>query len=350
MRSINTLNPNTGTPLVSVLLPVYNVSEFIEECLQSILKQTFAAFEILIIDDCSTDETIDKIATISDERIRIFQKERNCGLVHSLNLGMQLARGTYIARMDGDDFCTTDRFEKQLAVLQKNRFVKACGCWLQMFGYSNKIIKHKQFHDEIMVEMIDHCAMSLGSVMFDKEWALGCRFDEQKLHFEDYDFWSKAAWSGQLYNIQEVLYYYRTHQKQVSTLYNDVQRQGDIDVRLQLLNRIAVDSNRFDQNILRNVMLQKSFFTVHEFVIFNNWVKFLQNENAILKVFNVRNFVLKLDDMKRRIVFAIFFTNAIVGIDKKWRKNALTKLSISDVWFVFKLKFREFLKINLNKL
>ena len=168
--------------LISVILPVFNVEKYIVECIASILNQTIQDYELLIIDDCSTDKTLEMVAGFSDNRIKIITKEKNSGLVDSLNLGMQLAKGKYIARMDGDDISVADRFEKQLQVLENDSNIKACGCWLQQFGIDNEIIKHKEFHHEIMVHMITSCAMSLGSTMFDREWALKFPFDESKKH------------------------------------------------------------------------------------------------------------------------------------------------------------------------
>ncbi|MHB1148702.1 MAG: glycosyltransferase family 2 protein, partial [Lutibacter sp.] len=88
-------------PLISVVLPVFNCANYIEEAINSILNQTFKDFELIIIDDASTDNTLIVIQKFTDARIKIITKEQNLGLVHSLNFGFEIAQGKYIARLDG---------------------------------------------------------------------------------------------------------------------------------------------------------------------------------------------------------------------------------------------------------
>lgn len=335
---------NAVIPLISVLLPVYNVERYISQCLQSILNQTIKDFEVLIIDDCSTDNTLGIIALIPDSRIKIVKKTHNKGLIDSLNLGIHLATGRYIARMDGDDISATDRFAKQLKILVNDSSIKACGCWLQMFGSSDAIIRHKQYHNEIMVEMLELCSMSLGSVMFEKQWASKYPFYVSKKHYEDYDFWSRSAWDGKLYNIQEVLYFYRAHENQVSNLHNQMQRLGDVEVRLNLFKKIGYDSIHYDDEILKNVMLRNRFFEPADFQLFSDWLKNLKQTNKEVKLYEIDQFNKKLNQIKRKIIFDLFFRKSNIGIDKNWRKKVFFKLDASDFLFVIKLKVREYFK------
>lgn len=107
-------------PKVSVILPVYNCDQYIFETIQSVLNQTFADFELLIVDDCSTDKTVAIIKQFDDDRIQLILKEKNTGYTDSLNYAVSIAKGQYIARMDGDDICVSTRFEKQVAFLEAN--------------------------------------------------------------------------------------------------------------------------------------------------------------------------------------------------------------------------------------
>ena len=84
-------------------MPTYNVAPFIKEAIESVLRQTYRNFELLVIDDCSTDETIEVVRGIKDSRIRVVQNERNLGLADNLNRGLALINSEYVARMDGDD-------------------------------------------------------------------------------------------------------------------------------------------------------------------------------------------------------------------------------------------------------
>jgi len=114
-------------PRIGVLMPVYNVAPYIKESIQSILDQSFSDFELLIIDDCSTDETFNIIQSFQDTRIKLIRNDVNKGLVYGLNLGLQLLQNDYIARMDGDDLCLPSRFEYQVRFMDENPDVVLCG-------------------------------------------------------------------------------------------------------------------------------------------------------------------------------------------------------------------------------
>ena len=104
----------TDFPLITVLMPVYNGERFLEEAIASVLCQTYSNFELLVINDGSRDRSVEIISSLQDSRIRLLHNERNLGLVATLNRGIELARGEFIARMDADDICHPERFEAQV--------------------------------------------------------------------------------------------------------------------------------------------------------------------------------------------------------------------------------------------
>jgi len=118
-------------PLVSVILPVYNDEKYIRFAIDSVLAQTFTDFEFLIMDDGSTDNTPAIIQSYPDNRIRYIKNEKNLKIVETLNRGIQLSKGKYIARMDSDDICTPERFEKQVAYLEEHPDVTVVDCIMQ---------------------------------------------------------------------------------------------------------------------------------------------------------------------------------------------------------------------------
>lgn len=331
--------------LISVVLPVYNVAPYLKEALGSILNQTIQDFEILVIDDCSTDNTIEIANSFQDARIKILSKKENKGLIDSLNIGFKAATGKYIARMDGDDISDLKRFEKQLNILEKNPEIKVCGSWLQAFGKSNEIIKHKENHEQILVNMMIHCSMSLGAVMLDRVWVEGEYFNEEKKHVEDYDFWSRVIWKGKLYNIQEVLYYYRIHETQVSSTYNEIQRKGDVPIKLVFFKKLDYNQKKFEDSYLEKMFLQNEFFSVDEFTLFLEWFRELKSQNFKLKIYIQPEFDKVIESYKRGLIYKIYFHSNFCGTDKKWRKKALLKLSFSDFLFVLKFKIKEKLKL-----
>ena len=336
------------TPLISVVLPVYNVAPYIGEAIDSILNQTVQDFEIIIIDDCSTDGTMAIVESFKDSRIRIIKKPKNKGLIDSLNIGFSEAKGTYIARMDGDDINVPNRFEKQLKILQNNPDIKACGCWLQCFGANKEVIKHKEFHNEIQSRLILSNSMSLGATMLNKNAYKNFKFDEDKVHVEDYDFWARTAWECNMHNFQEVLYLYRTHEKQVSTQYKNIQLQGDIRIKLFLFKKLNYNTNIYTDELIKKMILLHEPIQVNEFVLFINWLKRIIFLNRKTQVYSCQEFENVLLQLRRLIIFTFYFKPTDIGVDKKWRFQALSKLPLEDVFFVFKLKCREMKKTFLK--
>lgn len=119
-----------NVPLVSVLIPVYNVECFVKEAILSICNQTYKNLDIIVVDDCSTDSTYEILESISksDSRVRIFRNNINLKIVETLNFALSHAKGDYIARMDGDDISALDRIEKQLNFLLKHPEFQLVGC------------------------------------------------------------------------------------------------------------------------------------------------------------------------------------------------------------------------------
>ena len=120
----------------TVLMPVYNAEKYVAEAIDSILNQTFNDFEFLIINDGSTDNSLDIIKSYDDPRITIINNETNLGLSHTLNKGIELARGEYIIRMDADDISLSIRLEKQIEFMDSNQHIGICGSWIQTFDKS----------------------------------------------------------------------------------------------------------------------------------------------------------------------------------------------------------------------
>ena len=114
-------------PEITILMPVRNGEKYIKESIDSILKQTFTDFELLIMDDGSTDRTVERIERYTDERIRLIRRKHN--FIRNLNEGLELALGAYIARMDADDISMPERFVKQIAFMNSHPDIDCLGTW-----------------------------------------------------------------------------------------------------------------------------------------------------------------------------------------------------------------------------
>jgi glycosyltransferase involved in cell wall biosynthesis len=132
--------------LVSVLLPVYNVEKFIEESVFSILNQTYKNIELIVVDDCSTDNTYKIIQELKkqDSRIKLYKNSKNSKIVKTLNIAFQHSRGEYICRMDGDDISDHDRIERKLGFLKENPDVSLVGCSVKSIDENGKLLNRKK--------------------------------------------------------------------------------------------------------------------------------------------------------------------------------------------------------------
>ena len=334
-------------PLISVVLPVYNVAPYIKEAIDSILNQTIQDFEVIVIDDYSTDNTLSIVEAINDSRIRIIKKSKNKGLIDSLNIGFKEAKGDYIARMDGDDINALNRFEKQLSVLQNNPEIKACGCWLQQFGKIDRVLKHREFHEEIVARLLLHCSMSMGSVMLDRKAVSELKFDKNKLHVEDYDFWARAAWSFKFYNLQEVLYFYRIHDEQITDIYREIQIQADIPIKLFLFKKLNYNTKIYSDALITKMLLLNEYIEVKEIKLFVDWLKKLKILNIKYQIYSQQELTIVLQVILRTIVFQLYFKPTTIGINKKWRLKTFFKLPLKEMVFVLRLKSREIKKVVL---
>jgi glycosyltransferase involved in cell wall biosynthesis len=325
-------------PLISVVLPVYNVEQYIEECMNSILNQTFQDFEILVIDDCSTDNTLNIIKSFNDKRIVIIEKEKNKGLIDSLNIGFKAAKGKYIARVDGDDINALERFEKQVKFLEENTDIQACGSWLQAFGKYNTTIRHKETHNEIQAYMLLSNPMSLGATMLSRKAYTSFEFDKTMWHVEDYDFWARTVWNCKLHNLQEVLYYYRAHSNQVSTKFKQTQLENDIIIKLNLFKKIEYNQDEFSDSLLIKIMYSSAYITTNELTSFFKWTIVLIKNN---RLYDPIYLVEVLNNITRNIVFDVYFrSNGRKGINKKWRLKALLFLPFKELVFVVRKKLK----------
>lgn len=213
------LTHGASSPCISVILPVYNGEKYLVEAIKSILAQTFRDYELIIINDGSTDGSLDILQVYEklDTRIRLISRE-NRNLATTLNESIDLARGKWIARMDQDDIALPHRFERQLQWLEHTQ-ADICGSWVRRFGTSDKrVVRLHQSDEAIKIQMLFANPFAHPSVMMRTELAKQLRYDKLWEQAEDYDLWERAAEAGwKMTNVPEVLLLYRLHGTQIST-------------------------------------------------------------------------------------------------------------------------------------
>lgn len=208
-----------NTPLISVVLPIYNAEKYVEEAVRSILEQTFTNFELLVINDGSTDSTLRILEQFQklDKRVVLVSRE-NRGLVETLNEGISIARGKWIARMDADDIALPNRFEQQLRWLEQTD-ADICGGWVKFFGTADRrVLKHPKADAAIKMELLFGAPFAHPTVMIKTALVKQLRYDKAWEKCEDYDLWERAARAGwKMTNVPEILLLYRQHNTQIST-------------------------------------------------------------------------------------------------------------------------------------
>jgi glycosyltransferase involved in cell wall biosynthesis len=202
---------------VTVLMPVFNSERYLREAIESILNQAYRNFEFLIINDGSTDGSVSIIKSYNDRRIRLIHNERNLGLIHTLNRGIEQSRGHYIARMDADDISLPLRLLRQVAYMERHPDVGICGTWIEYFMGLSDVIRLPVTDAEIKAHLPILCPMAHPTVMFRTAVVrkYGLWYSHDYPHAEDYELWFRAANVTKLANIPEVLLKYRIHPGQI---------------------------------------------------------------------------------------------------------------------------------------
>lgn len=209
-------------------MSVFNGSKYLKQSIDSILAQTCQDFEFIIIDDSSTDDSASIVLSYKNDKIRLVKNEVNLGLAASLNKGILLAQGKYIARMDDDDIAYPERFAKQLAFLEENPSVGVLGTYAKFIGDRSGTRKHSSNNDELKVRSLFSCQFCHPTVMMRKAILLdsGILYNEDFKTAQDYELWSRLLKHTNFASLPEILLDYRFHSKQLSAEKRDLQLQN----------------------------------------------------------------------------------------------------------------------------
>jgi glycosyltransferase involved in cell wall biosynthesis len=216
-----------SSPKVSVLMSVYNGEQYLREAVESILSQTFYDFEFLIIDDASTDASVRIIQSYNEPRIKLVQNASRMGLTRSLNRGIQLAAGEYLARMDADDISLPERLERQAAFLDEHpscsvvatRIIQVDGAGAEVGYWTEE--RETNTSLEIYQQLPKSNCVAHPSVMLRAAIARRYGYNERQKHSQDYDLWLRLCADGlHIEKLDEALLRYRVHQNSITHLTN----------------------------------------------------------------------------------------------------------------------------------
>ncbi len=195
--------------LVSIIMPSYNTAPYIKETIQSVLDQTYTNWELIIVDDCSTDNTEEVLATINDSRIRYFKNEKNSGAAVSRNKALRAAKGQWIAFLDSDDLWMSEKLEKQINFMKKNGYSFSYTNYEEIDVDGNKTgIKITGPKRITKTGMFNYCWLGCLTVMFDADKIGLIQIEDIKKN-NDYAMWLKVCQKADCYLLDEYLAQYR---------------------------------------------------------------------------------------------------------------------------------------------
>ncbi len=232
-----------SNPMISVVMPVYNTKEdYLREAIESILNQTYRDFEFIILNDGSTNNDVkDVILSYKDKRIKYVENKTNLGLVETLNKGIALAIGTYIARMDSDDISLPERFEKQMIYFENNPEVSLVSANAVNFPCKSKMVQYPEHVDFLTI--LKGCWIVHPLVMFRKAdfEKYDLKYDLNYAHAEDYELWSRATKYLKFANLKDILLKYRVHSESISNSKHKQQIRVTKKVRKNMFEFLAID-------------------------------------------------------------------------------------------------------------
>jgi len=232
-------------PLISVVIPAYNAASFLVESLNSLAIQTFRDFEVVLVDDGSSDGTAEIAHRFSGVlRLRVLVNAQNSGVAASLNRGISESDSLFIARLDADDLAHPDRLTQQAAFLEESPDVDLCGTHMLMFKDGDvspsAVHEHPTSDASIKTMLLQHCALSHPSILMRRSFVddVG-QYDPACDFVEDYDLWCRGALIGKRYaNLEAHLTSYRVHPAQVGQSKSKLQCERDLGVKNRYMSAL----------------------------------------------------------------------------------------------------------------
>lgn len=268
-------------------MPVYNGEKYVEEAIKSILNQKFTDFEFIIINDGSTDNSLNTIQSFKDRRIKIINQEKNLGNYPARNLGMTSAIGKYLCVMDSDDISLSNRLQIQYYFLEKNSKIAGCGTPAKILG-TEKIWRTSMGYDDLKIVFLENNYCIHPTLMIRQSIikSKGILYNTQFRYAADYDFISNIMIHFQVINIPNVLLEYRLHNSQITSKYYDEQQKFADIIRINQLKNFNItpsdDEKKIHLCLVKGYIGTKNF----NFSTFQNWAELLIIQNIKTKYYN----------------------------------------------------------------
>lgn len=281
-------------PILTVVMPIYNGEKHVREAIDSVLNQTFTDFEFIIINDGSTDQSLEAVSSFADKRIRLLSNDKNRGIPYSRNRGLKEAKGDFLCWTDCDDLNLPQRFEKQILLLQNNSHYGGCGTWLARFKdaktyYINRALEDwKQINASLLFSpatipnptvMLRLSEIIKHNIQYNPELPIG----------EDYDFIFRCSRHFKFTNIQEVLYKYRDSETSIMKRFDSLETKS-IEIYTTIITKILEDLDivASDSELSSHLMICSGqiFDSYEDYKNSYFWMKKIDSANAKKKIYD----------------------------------------------------------------
>ena len=282
-------------PGLSIIMPVFNREKYIEETVLSLLAQSFDDFELIIIDDGSTDNSLRIINSFHDPRIKIIENHQNKGIVYSRNAGLKIAKGNFIAPFDSDDIALPDKFEKQIKFLNENPDFGMVVSWVKLIDSKGNPLRKKWKLDadpeSIPANLLFRNYFAQPAVVIRKQAVPKGGYKTGYDVGEDYRMWVDIAKKYKTYNLPEYLVYCRQHNDNVSYGSKTKNTKYEHLIYSYLFNRLEI---KVDDNVLNSILLIKNDMAIkkkEELSAIENLLVLILKQNKKLNVYNQKQLI-----------------------------------------------------------
>ena len=310
---------------ISVIMSVYNGEEYLNEAIDSVLAQSFTDFELIVINDCSTDRTPEILAQFEalDPRVKVHTNEQNLRLPSSLNKAISLAKGKYIARMDADDVCMPDRLEKQYAFMEEHPDVALSSC--RFMTLKNGVVSSggcggKIDHESIKALLLVTNPILHPGIIAKADVIRQLGYDKSFTCTEDMELWSRFVMGDHKIEIQpEYLMIYRLHDKQITETTRERQRGEVVAIQKRYFGEFLEGMDEELEKFYINGIYFRDSADIGRFCAFFKWLKAVNRKNG------------KID--KEALNYAMF------EILAEYKRKGISKASIVRAMLAFGLPF-----------
>ena len=279
-----------SSPLISVVMPVYNAEQYVASAVKSILSQSFPDFELVIVNDGSTDKSWDIVRSFNDNRMRLVSNPKNMGNYPSRNKGMKMASGKYICVMDADDISLPERLSVQFSFMENNPDIGLSGTAYSTMDHFKPIYKEPDY-ENIRIILLRHCHLHHPTWIIRHDYIKRYQlyYNESFKYAADYVLQTKAASLFPISICNEVLLYYRMHKSQISSANASEQgKLADIN-RIQQLSLLGIEPTTEEEKLHLN-FIKGRIVTIAGPDKVSRWAEKLVKANHKMQYFNHSKF------------------------------------------------------------